>query len=110
MRIYRTVNKRMKKKKKDRHFIRFVYESLWRVVKWEIKKVTVAYRKCIAREKNIIKRSQIMKAKQRVGSRRKRAADFFLYERSLRTTASPTDSLLPAVINVRKTDAMSDYG
>lgn len=34
---------------------------------------------------------------------------FFLYERSLRTTASPTDSLLPAVINVRKTDAMSDY-
>lgn len=33
----------------------------------------------------------------------------FFYERSLRTTASPTDSLLPTVINVRKTDAVSDY-
>lgn len=56
-----------------------------------------------------------MKAKYRVGIQEKACArgffvfSFFFYERSLRTTASPTDSLLPTVINVRKTDAVSDY-
>lgn len=92
----------MKREKKDRYLIR--YQGSW-LVEMGNPGLRIAN---IARKKNTVKRIQIMEAKQRAGCRRKRAADFF-YERSLRTTASPTDSPLPAVINVRKTDAMSDY-